>query len=556
MSSMSNKASTRLAQFWFTAGPTAWLLVWIGAIALAAFVHLAFFVVYPDNFLHEDSGPYLSEAQAILTGHYVDDPGRRPYGVAYFFVMLSKLFSPNILVFVTAQHVVSVLTAIMISASVRFAGAPRILALATFFLAALYARTIHYDNTIGAETISVSLTALAVFVGSGLIFKNWPPIFSAIGIGLSLGAAMLCRSAAVGVAVVVLVWLLAFARLTFTRRMSLAVLAGLVAAVVYVTPSAINWFLGKHAAENEDLAVMAFVVGYSADFDHGVHLDRKAQARQFVNKMRAAAGPLGWADVDEYQWPFGAMNLMRRPNESDANIEKVVRDIFIETLLTPSTLWHHLTHHFFREMYFLMFDANAPARRTSNPQAYEYFVKRDPFPIFHSPTGIQSRRFIYDHYSPPRLLARFLPSADRIQLWLNRAFSLGYSPRPDPAPLCCGLEISSEYDDLPGPIRWYSLSTLILLVFLIIAAICKWRSGIAAPLNLEAAGWLMVVMALVNAAFPAFLIYGFNRYGYYLVPFMAGAAGILGSMLFEWIRLGLISWRGRQTRMTIVEQAG
>jgi hypothetical protein len=556
MSSMSNKASTRLAQFWFTAGPTAWLLVWIGAIALAAFVHLAFFVVYPDNFLHEDSGPYLSEAQAILTGHYVDDAGLRPYGVAFFLVLLSKLFSPNILVFVAAQHVLSLLTAIMIAASIRFAGAPRIFALATFFLAALYARTIHYDNTVGGETVSVFLTALAVFIGAGLVFKNWPPIFSAIGIGLSLGAAMLCRSAAVGVALVILVWLIAFARFGFIRRMSLIVFAGLVASAVYLTPSAINRIIGKHPAGNEDPAVMAFMIGYSADFDHGVHLDRKAQAREYVNKMRAAEGPLGWADIVEYQWPFNAMNRMLQPGDTPEKFRQAVRDIFFETLLTPSTLWHHVTHHFFREMYFLMFDANSAARRTSNPQAYEYFVKRDPFPIFHSPTGIRSRTLIQDHYSPPRLLARFLPSADRIQLWLNRAFSLGYSPRPDPAPLCCGLEISSEYDDLPGPIRWYSLSTLVLLVFLVIAAIRKWRSGIAAPHNLEAAGWLMVAMALVNAAFPAFLVYGFNRYGYYLLPFMAGAAGILGSMLFEWIRLGLASWRGRQTRTTIVEQAG
>ena len=47
---------------------------------------------------------------------------------------------------------------------------------------------------------------------------------------------------------------------------------------------------------------------------------------------------------------------------------------------------------------------------------------------------------------------------------------------------------------------------------------------------------LMVLLALVNSAFPAFLVYGLNRYAYYVTPFMAGVAGALGALLFDWTR--------------------
>ena len=46
-------------------------------------------------------------------------------------------------------------------------------------------------------------------------------------------------------------------------------------------------------------------------------------------------------------------------------------------------------------------------------------------------------------------------------------------------------------------------------------------------------GW--GTLALINAAFPAFLVYGLNRYAYYVTPFMAGATGLLGAVLFEWL---------------------
>src|ERR1700744_3058483 len=143
--------------------PLIWILIWIAAICLASFIHLAFLVAWPDHFVHEDSAGYLEEAQSILTGHYFDNPGRRPYGVAFFLVLLSKLFSPNILVFVMAQHVLSIVSALLIATAVRFAGAPRVFSLLSFLLAALYARTVHYDNTVGAETVSVFLTSVAAF---------------------------------------------------------------------------------------------------------------------------------------------------------------------------------------------------------------------------------------------------------------------------------------------------------------------------------------------------------------------------------------------------------
>jgi len=355
---------------------------------------------------------------------------------------------------------------------------------------------------------------------------------------------MVCRSAAIGSALVILLWLATFVNIRWIRRLGMLALAGSIAAAVYLAPTAVNWIVGKHPVGSETVAVMAFVVGYSADFDHGVHLDRKSQARALVNEKRAADGPLGWADIVEYQWPFGAVALMRRPGESYAEIEKVVRDIFIETLTTPSTLWRHLSKHFAREMFFLLFDGNSPARRASNPQGYEFFVKRDSFPIFNSPTGLKYRTLVYDNYSRPKMLSWVLPSADKLQARLDALYTWGYSPRPDLAPLCCGLTISSEYDDLPGPIRWLSASTLILLVLLLVGEVAG-RLGRLPPLprNLVAAGALMVLLALINAAFPAFLVYSFNRYAYYVTPFMAGATGILGAGLFDRMRLIAVSWR-------------
>ena len=297
---------------------------------------------------------------------------------------------------------------------------------------------------------------------------------------------------------------------------------------------------------------MTFVVGYSADFDHGVQLDRKSRARQFVNEKRAANTPSGWGD--DYQWPVDALNLMRIPNESDDDIDKAVRDIFIETLTTPSTLWHHLTRHFAREMLFLFFDGNYPARRTMSPEADEFFVKRDTYPIFNSPTGLKSGRLIYDNYAPPKILSWLLPSASKLQHGLDRLFAAGYAPSYDPEPICCGLTISSEYDFEPGPIRWLSTSTLILLILLLASKaqfLSEWFPPL--PQNLVAGGALMILLALINAAFPAFLVYGFNRYGYYITPFMAGATGILGAVLL-WSSMAAVKDHRLQLRQLIIRR--
>ncbi|WP_152033497.1 hypothetical protein [Bradyrhizobium sp. DOA9] len=530
-----------------------WLWIWLGVIGLALSVHLAFLVAWPDHFLHEDGGAYLDEAQSILTGHYLDDSGKRPYGVAVFLVLLSKLFGPHILVFVIAQHLMSIATALLVAATVRFAGAPRILSVLAFLIAALYARTVHYDNTIGAETISNFLVGVAAFIAAGLTFRKWPPIIAAAAVGTTLGAVMTCRSAAVGQAAVILLWLVMVQDAGWLRRLSVLALAGSLATAVYLIPTAVNYAIGKRPAGNESLAVMAFVVGYSADFDHGVHLDRKANARAFVEKMRAMDTPTGWADAEVYQWPFGAMHALEKPGDSANEFEKVVRDIFIETLTTPSTLYRHVTRHFLREVYFLLFDGNSVARRTTNPQAYEFFVQQAPLPLFGSPTGLKYRRLVYDYYKPHWRLERWLlPTSDQVQVKLDYLLTLGYQPRPDLADLCCGLTISSEYDDFPGPIRWVSAAALALMVVLLASAVGT-RLGLMRPLpaGLAAGGTLMISLALISVAFPAFLVYGFNRYAYYAVPFLAGASAILGAVVFDRVsRLGvsgmLTSWARRK----------
>lgn len=526
------------------AGRITWLWIWIGAIVLALLVHLAFLVAWPDHFIHEDGGAYLQEAEAILRGHYLDDPGKRPYGVAVFLVLLSKLFGPHILVFVIVQHLMSIGTALLVAATVRFAGAPRVLSVFAFLIAALYGRTVHYDNTIGAESISNFLVALASFVAAGIVFRRWSPLFAAAVLGLILGAVMTCRSATIGQASVILLWVAVMLNAGWARRLTVLALAGGAAIVVYLIPTAVDHVIGKHPAGNESLAVMAFVVGYSADYDRGVHLDRKAAARQFVEKMRAADTPTGWADGGVYQWPFEAIEFLRKPGDSAAEFEKAIRDIFIETLTTPSTLYRHVTKHFLREMYFLLFDGNFAARKTANPRSYEFMVHRDTYPFFGSPTGLKYRRLIYDYYKPYwRLEGRILPTADRIQVTLDYLLTLGYQPRSDLADLCCGLTISSEYDDLPGPIRWISAATLVLMVVLL-ASVVAARLGLIYPLpaDLVAGGTLMILLALISAAFPAFLVYGLNRYAYYLIPFLGGASAILGAVLFDRIRLFVETW--------------
>jgi len=530
--------ASRSSAFAGKAASIIWVFIWIGAVGLASLIHLAFLAAWPDHFVHEDSAAYLYETQAILTGHYVDDPNNRPYGVAFFLVLLSKLFSPSILVFVTAQHALSVVTAILIAAIVRFAGAPNIFSLLAFLLAALYARTIHYDNTIGAETLSVFLTTVAAFVAAGAVFRKWPPLASAIAIGASLGAMLVCRSAGIGPAFVILLWLAVFLNVRPVRRLAILGLAGAVTVAIWLTPAAINWWIGKRPPATENLAVMSFLVGYSADFNRGVHLERKALARSFVDEKRATDSSTGWADTDKYQWPLDAIALMRKPDESRENFERIVRDIFIETLTTPSTLWRHLTRHFAREMYFLFSDGSNVANRVSTPEGYEFFVRREPFPIFGSPTDLKSGRLISENYSPPQALSWVLPSPARLQSWLDALVQRGYMPRMDLAPLCCGLKISTEYDFRPGPIRWLSASAVILLITLLAGEIAG-RAGWLPPLpgNLVAGGALMILLALVNAAFPAFLVYGLHRYGYYVTPFLAGAAGILGAILYDRRRL-------------------
>ena len=417
-----------------------WIFIWLYVIGIAVLIHLGFLVYWPDNFMHEDSQAYMAEAQSILTGHYADDPGRRPYGVAFFLVLLSKLFSPNIVVFVIAQHALSIASAILVAASVRFAGAPRIFSVLAFLLAALYARTVHYDNTVGAETISVFLMCVAMFIATGLAFRNWPPFISAVGIGLSLGPVMVCRSASVGAAAVILLWLLPLMKFGWPRRFGVVLLAGGISLAVYFVPAVINSIVGKHPAANETVAVMSFVVGYSGNFDSGVHLDRKAQARAFVNERRAAYGPTGWADGGEAQWPFQAIAMMGKPDDTEDDLNKFVRDIFLETVTTPSTLWHHLSVNFAREMYFLLFDGSRVAAFASNPQGYRYFVERDRLPFFKSPTGFKYRTLIFDHYHPNWWLLRLLPNPGELQAQIDSLMTLGYMPRTDLADLCCGSD--------------------------------------------------------------------------------------------------------------------
>jgi hypothetical protein len=38
-------------------------------------------------------------------------------------------------------------------------------------------------------------------------------------------------------------------------------------------------------------------------------------------------------------------------------------------------------------------------------------------------------------------------------------------------------------------------------------------------------------------------VYSFNRYAYYVTPFMAGAAGILGAVLFDRLKMLVLGWR-------------
>ncbi|MBR0993901.1 hypothetical protein JQ580_24555 [Bradyrhizobium japonicum] len=519
------------------AGSIAWFWVWVGAIGMALMVHLAFLVAWPDHFIHEDSAAYIIQTESILRGQYLEDVMKRPYGVAAFLALLSKLFGPHILVFVIAQHLMSVGTALFVAGIVRFAGAPRVFALVAFCLAALHGRIVHYDNTIGAETISNFLVSLAAFIAAGAALRKWPALPAAAAVGLTLGAVMTCRSAAVGQAAVILLWLVVVLDAGLLRRLGVLALAGVLASIVYLTPAAINLAIGKRPAGNETLAVMAFVVGYSGDFEHGVHLDRKAQARGYVEQMRAEDTPRGWPDIEVYQWPFGAMHRMAKAGDSDTDLERVVRDIFVETLTTPSTLYRHLTRHFFREMYFLLFDANSVARRTPSPQGYEYFMDRDRFPLFGSPTGLKPGQLIQDNYKPWWPLSQLLPTADRLQLNLNRLFARGYAPSSDLVALCCGVQVSTEYDDFPGLIWWLSSATLgLALVFLIgvpasHAGLVRWPSG-----RLVAGGILMILLAMVSAAFPTFLIYGLNRYAYYVIPFLAGSSAILGSVVFDWLR--------------------
>ncbi|GMO27679.1 hypothetical protein TM233_38620 [Bradyrhizobium sp. TM233] len=515
----------------------AWFWIWVCAIGLALMVHLAFLVAWPDHFIHEDSAAYLIQAESILKGQYIEDTMKRPYGLAIFLVLLSKLFGPNILVFVVAQHLLSIGTALLVAGIVRFAGAPRFFALLAFCLAALHGRIVHYDNTIGAETISNFLVSLAAFIAAGATFRKWPALPAAAAVGLTLGAVMTCRSAAVGQAAIILLWLVVVLDGRLLRRLGVLALAGFFASAVYLTPAAINLAIGKRPAGNETLAVMAFVVGYSGDFEHGVHLDRKAQARGYVEQMRAADTPQGWPDIGVYQWPFGAMHRLAKTGDSDTDLERVVRDIFIETLTTPSTLYRHLTKHFLREMYFLLFDANSVARRTPSPQGYEFFMDRDRFPFFGSPTGLKSGQLVHDYYKPWGPLSRLLPTANQFQLNLNRLFARGYAPSSDLVALCCGLQVSTEYDDFPGLIWWLSSATLGLALLLLIgvpashAGLVRWPTG-----HLVAGGTLMILLAMVSAAFPTFLIYGLNRYAYYAIPFLAGSSAILGSVLFDWLR--------------------
>ena len=281
---------------------------------------------------------------------------------------------------------------------------------------------------------------------------------------------------------------------------------------------------------------MAFIIAYAGDFtEHGNRyevLDRYEGLRQdlqtVVQKGRATLGEDGYSTVDNYQWVFNIFNHLDIERfGSQQEKDRVVSALFRETLLTPHTLYRHLTGHTSREMKFMLFDTTPVANSTYSPRVLVNFTKRDGKDL----RIAQARA----DYEPGTGIAAHIPSSlgKFLQRFTNRYIHSKYT---------------TEYRQQPGMLRIYTVLSLTLLVVLLleVSRMRYWLSALLqktrffnrgrrgksgrdmhrlSPITTEHSVVLLAfAIWLGNAMLSCTLLYALHRYSYYVYAFNAFTA--------------------------------
>lgn len=514
---------------------------------LALVIRIGYLAEYPNSIMHEDSGPYVDEAERLLEGRATANgeiPGRAP-GYPLFLAAIISLVSPKLLYAIGIQHMLGIGTALLLTLSLRMLGVGRLLSYGFFIAIAFAHRLIHYDNTIGAETLTVFLLSVNFLLATGMALRRWNPWACAATIGLIFGYLILVRSATFFIPFFFAFWLIlpVSARLCPGWRQRLALIALVLVPPVSAVVGMIQWnkaHYNRAALSREAEPVMAFVIAYSGDFsEHGPKyrvLDEypgmREQLHTIINKGRATLRDDGYSTVEHYQWVFdifGALDIGRLGTQQEK--DRVVGGLFWDTVLTPRTLFGHLTGHTLRELWFMLRDSTPVANSTYPPMVLVDFTKRDG-------STLRLAKASADH-RPGVGVARFMPNffGETLQRLTNRYIHNKYT---------------TEYRKRPGMLRIYSaLSIGILAIFILLFLFSAgWRAflqstaarspssdGSAAILSTENSLALLAFMVwLGNAFMICTLVYALHRYSYYIYAFNAFTAFYGLHLLVRYLR--------------------
>lgn len=501
----------------------------------ALFIRFGFLAEYPNSIMHEDSGPYVDEAERLLEGRETAGgqmPGRAP-GYPLFLATIINLVSPNLFYTIGIQHLLGVGTALLLTLSLRMLGVGRLLSYVFFTAIAFAHRLIHYDNTIGAETLTVFLISVNFFLATGMALRRWNPWVCAAVIGVVFGYLILVRSATFFIPFVFVLWLaLPSARQVFPEwRRRLALIALIITPPISATIGMIQWnkaHYDRSVLSREAEPAMAFIIAYSGDFSEqgpkyeilGKYPDFRERLKTVVEEGRATLKNDGYSTVDHYQWVFNIFSILDLERfGSQQEKDRVVAGLFWETVFTPRTLYRHLAEHTLRELRFMLLDATPVTNSTFTPSELANFTGRDG-------SVLQIAKANANHEQGTGI-AKLMPNAlgEVLQRLTNRYIRNKYT---------------TEYRQEPGLMRLYtvlSITTLGTMAFWMLfragrSLFLRSTSARELPrrdkkpaLSAENSLALLIFMIwLGNAVLICTLVYALHRYSYYVYAFNAFTA--------------------------------
>lgn len=505
-------------------------------VTMSLLIRFGFLSLYDNFILHEDSGPYIDEAERLIEGRETTNglPGR-PLGYPLFLIATIKLFSNDLLVTVALQHLLSIAGVLLLTLSLRMLGANRLLSYVFFVAVANAHRLMHYDNTIGAETLTLFLMSVTFFALCGMYMRRWNPWAMGVVIGAVCAYMLLVRSATFFIPLLAAMSVMLPVSKTILPklRQRLALMMFIALPTIMTGIGMTQWnkaHYGRAALSREVEPNMAFTIAYAGDMTRGAYPELRRELLPIVQAGRATLKDDGYSTVENYQWVyriFDVLSLDRLGSQQEK--DRVVSSLFWDTLLTPRTLYQHLVEDTLREMRFMLFDQTPVANSVLHPIFYSGFVMRDSKPL---------RIAVVRNDRPPGvLLSQVLPGfiGEPLQDYLNHMILNNYV---------------NEYMRRPGLMWVYTILSLVFLAALLFELIRGWKiahwignkTGLLSRLPTSARqklrehpktgesspdrqiAFLATGYWLGSAFVACFLVYALHRYSYYVLPFNAFTA--------------------------------